>query len=88
MASGYGVFGGQGRCFPHWQGFLSCYAGGGEEGECKLALDDYMECLHRTKELARLQTVQDEYVRRLNAGEIKEDEKLPKMSSVPRLDRT
>lgn len=25
MASGYGLNGGQGRCFPQWQGFLACY---------------------------------------------------------------
>ncbi|RMZ82206.1 hypothetical protein DV738_g1826, partial [Chaetothyriales sp. CBS 135597] len=56
MASGYGVGGGVGRCFPFWQEYLSCYIinqndpEARKKGVCLPRLEDYYECLHHKKE--------------------------------------
>ncbi|GAO48317.1 hypothetical protein G7K_2493-t2 [Saitoella complicata NRRL Y-17804] len=54
MASGYGMNGGRSRCFPFWQDYLACNAQSEKAGECALPLQDYMECLHHTKEVCDL----------------------------------
>ncbi|BFZ63787.1 hypothetical protein YB2330_004919 [Saitoella coloradoensis] len=54
MASGYGMTGGRSRCFPFWQDYLACNAQSEKVGECTLAMQDYMECLHHTKEVCDL----------------------------------
>ncbi|KAK0720401.1 hypothetical protein B0H67DRAFT_576009 [Lasiosphaeris hirsuta] len=59
MASGYGLHGGPGRCFPFWQEVLACYVvnsdaednSGTGRKKCGPALEDYYECLHHKKEV-------------------------------------
>ncbi|KAI4528910.1 hypothetical protein K523DRAFT_347578 [Schizophyllum commune Tattone D] len=66
MASGYAAEGGgRGRCYPYWQEFLKCYTRTDLPTKCRPASDDYFECLHRTKEIARQETVRNQMV--LNA---------------------
>ncbi|KAI0445400.1 hypothetical protein F4803DRAFT_507573 [Xylaria telfairii] len=60
MASGYGLHGGPGRCFPFWQEVLACYvvntSSEDDSGKKKCApiLEDYYECLHHKKEVSRV----------------------------------
>ncbi|KAI0124343.1 hypothetical protein BJ170DRAFT_80722 [Xylariales sp. AK1849] len=67
MASGYGLHGGPGRCFPFWQEVLSCYvvntSADDDSGKRKCApvLEDYYECLHHKKEAARTRALQQAY---------------------------
>ncbi|AXA50812.1 NADH dehydrogenase (ubiquinone) Fe-S protein 5 [Malassezia restricta] len=53
MASGFGVKGGPSRCFTFWQEFRKCYLTSESPSDCALPRDDYLECLHHTKELER-----------------------------------
>ncbi|KAJ7075283.1 hypothetical protein B0H15DRAFT_867273 [Mycena belliarum] len=62
--SGYSYTGGPSRCSAYWQEFTKCYASVDSPKECKLPRDDYLECVHRTKEKARNAQIQAEYVRR------------------------
>nr|XP_019006274.1 NADH dehydrogenase (ubiquinone) Fe-S protein 5 [Kwoniella mangroviensis CBS 8507]OCF69735.1 NADH dehydrogenase (ubiquinone) Fe-S protein 5 [Kwoniella mangroviensis CBS 8507] len=41
---------GRTRCFPLWQEFSKCYASAEKPVDCVAQKDDYMECLHHTKE--------------------------------------
>ncbi|KAI8575409.1 hypothetical protein K450DRAFT_261893 [Umbelopsis ramanniana AG] len=50
MASGFGYNGGRGRCFNFWQEFNKCYAMADAPQDCIAQRDDYLECLHHTKE--------------------------------------
>ncbi|KAI5458376.1 hypothetical protein BGZ63DRAFT_426777 [Mariannaea sp. PMI_226] len=58
MASGYGLNGGPGRCFPFWQDVMACYvvntSADDDSGKkkCSLVLEDYYECLHHKKEVS------------------------------------
>ncbi|QDS73876.1 hypothetical protein FKW77_006972 [Venturia effusa] len=67
MASGYGLNGGPSRCFPFWQEVLACYVvnttGDSAQGaaKCSPVLEDYMECLHHRKEVARVKAIQTAY---------------------------
>ncbi|KAI0532965.1 hypothetical protein GGR58DRAFT_517306 [Xylaria digitata] len=67
MASGYGLHGGPGRCFPFWQEVLACYvvntSSEDDTGKKKCApvLEDYYECLHHKKEAARVRQLQAAY---------------------------
>src|SRR4051794_19348474 len=45
---------GRSRCFPFWQEFSKCYAMADKPEECVLQRDDYLECLHHTKEVSPL----------------------------------
>ncbi|KAM7204388.1 hypothetical protein V8F33_001690 [Rhypophila sp. PSN 637] len=64
MASGYGLNGGPGRCFPFWQELLACYVVNSSTEDaagrkkCAPALEDYYECLHHRKEAARVRVLQ------------------------------
>ncbi|KAK1921400.1 hypothetical protein DB88DRAFT_500629 [Papiliotrema laurentii] len=64
MASGYGLNGGRSRCFEHWQEFQKCYARAETKGECTLQKEDYLECLHRTKEIARAKEIKAHYLQK------------------------
>ncbi|RUS19400.1 hypothetical protein BC937DRAFT_87553 [Endogone sp. FLAS-F59071] len=70
MASGYGYHGGaqpsRSRCHNFWQEFNKCYAMADSPQECLQQRDDYLECLHHTKEIAR--------VSRIKAEELKQTE--------------
>ncbi|SHO79139.1 Uncharacterized protein MSYG_3487 [Malassezia sympodialis ATCC 42132] len=58
MASGFGIKGGPSRCFAFWQDFRKCYLTADEPSECSLQKEDYLECLHHTKELERAHMIQ------------------------------
>eukprot|EP01133_Synstelium_polycarpum_P007752 gene7752-9087_t len=49
MSSGFGAYGGSGRCFPIWSDFATCV---GERSVelCEPYRHDYIECLHNFKE--------------------------------------
>ncbi|CAL1699064.1 unnamed protein product [Somion occarium] len=64
MASGFGVQGGTPRCFPLWQEFTKCYAATDNPGQCRDQADDYLECLHRTKEIARAKAIKSEFIKK------------------------
>ncbi|KXS14186.1 hypothetical protein M427DRAFT_99842 [Gonapodya prolifera JEL478] len=51
MSSGFGLRGGRGRCFPHWQEFTKCYGSADHPDDCKLQFEDYQECLFHRKEV-------------------------------------
>ncbi|KAK7967814.1 uncharacterized protein PG986_002091 [Apiospora aurea] len=67
MASGYGLTGGPGRCFPFWQEVLACYVvntnadDNSGKTKCAPVLEDYYECLHHKKEAARVRALQVAY---------------------------
>lgn len=53
MSSGYGAFGGQGRCFLFWKEYENCLIQARENGnDCSLFREDYLECLHHRKEVS------------------------------------
>ncbi|WFD41410.1 hypothetical protein MPSI1_000037 [Malassezia psittaci] len=72
MASGFGFNGGPSRCFSFWQDFRKCYVTAESAGDCMPQKDDYLECLHHTKEvrvsslkqLARAHTIQEHTIKR------------------------
>ncbi|GAM20198.1 hypothetical protein SAMD00019534_033730 [Acytostelium subglobosum LB1] len=49
MASGFGAFGGSGRCFPIFSDFATCVSEKSIE-LCEPYRSDYFECLHNLKE--------------------------------------
>lgn len=51
MASGFGIHGGQGRCYPIWMDFSECMSKAEDPKACKDFRDDYLECLHHRKEV-------------------------------------
>ncbi|ORX94780.1 hypothetical protein K493DRAFT_352237 [Basidiobolus meristosporus CBS 931.73] len=57
MASGFGFNGGRNRCFNLWQEFSKCYVMSDKPEECILQQEDYLECLHHTKEIARAKVI-------------------------------
>ncbi|KAA8895760.1 hypothetical protein FN846DRAFT_911417 [Sphaerosporella brunnea] len=72
MASGYGIKGDVGRCFPFWQDFLACYvtntADSSSNWRCIPQKNDYTECLHHHKEIAKTKALRAAYLRRLQSG--------------------
>ncbi|KAF8633168.1 hypothetical protein AX17_004669 [Amanita inopinata Kibby_2008] len=68
MASGFSYGGGRSRCFAYWQDFQKCYIKSDNPVECRPQADDYLECLHRPKEIARAKAVQDEFIRKTQAA--------------------
>ncbi|RPA87103.1 NADH-ubiquinone oxidoreductase [Ascobolus immersus RN42] len=64
MASGFGINGGVGRCFPFWQDLLSCYVVNtnpqNDDGKwkCVPQMEDYYECLHHRKEMDKTKAMQ------------------------------
>ena len=60
MASGFGVRGRTGRCYPFWRDFSDCMASAGSPKECRDLREDYTECLHHKKEFSRLNRIQIE----------------------------
>ena len=69
MASGYGVNAPMGRCYPIFLSLSECAASSKNRDACDELRDDYMECLHHKKEVARLNAVTGERERKLRAGE-------------------
>ncbi|KAJ7512860.1 hypothetical protein B0H11DRAFT_1947713 [Mycena galericulata] len=66
--SGYSYTGGPSRCSAYWQEFTKCYASADYPSQCAFQRDDYLECVHRTKETARAVAVQAEYARQQAQG--------------------
>ncbi|RSH86168.1 uncharacterized protein EHS24_004399 [Apiotrichum porosum] len=76
MASGFGYTGGRTRCFAFWQEFskvggagmykptnsVQCYASAEGPNDCIAQKEDYLECLHRTKEIARAKEIKTHFV--------------------------
>ncbi|GAA5853932.1 hypothetical protein JCM8547_008161 [Rhodosporidiobolus lusitaniae] len=62
MASGFSYTGGRSRCFPFWQDFQKCYAGADVPEQCALQKEDYLECLHHTKEVSRAMKIKGQYL--------------------------
>ncbi|KAJ7123901.1 hypothetical protein C8R46DRAFT_839572, partial [Mycena filopes] len=58
--SGFGYTGGPSRCSAYWREFTKCYATADTPAQCAPQRDDYMECIHRTKEKARIAAIQAE----------------------------
>ena len=51
MASGYGVHGTVGRCYPIFRDMTLCVASTEDPKQCIDLRDDYFECLHHRKEV-------------------------------------
>ncbi|TKY87519.1 hypothetical protein EX895_003533 [Sporisorium graminicola] len=64
MASGFSFKGGRPRCFAFWQEFQKCYANADSPSDCVAAKEDYLECLHHTKEIARAKEIKDHWLHR------------------------
>ncbi|KAL1948864.1 hypothetical protein VTO73DRAFT_10670 [Trametes versicolor] len=60
MASGFGYNGGVSRCFAYWQEFSKTDV----PSKCTAQVEDYLECLHHTKEIARAKAVKAEFIRK------------------------
>ncbi|KAH7886914.1 hypothetical protein F5I97DRAFT_1871181 [Phlebopus sp. FC_14] len=63
MASGISFTGGRSRCFTYWQEFSKCYSQAGDPGDCRLQGEDYLECLHHTKQTERIKAVEAEFIK-------------------------
>lgn len=68
MASGFGLTGSAGRCYPIWMDFSECITKADDPLSCKALRDDYLECLHHRKEFTRLNTIYREYQKQLKEG--------------------
>ncbi|KAG2252572.1 hypothetical protein Bca4012_100139 [Brassica carinata] len=53
MASGWGITGNKGRCYDFWMDFSECMSHCREPKDCSLLREDYLECLHHSKEFQR-----------------------------------
>ncbi|KAF2315015.1 hypothetical protein GH714_037563 [Hevea brasiliensis] len=53
MASGWGITGNKGRCYDFWVDFSECMSRCREPKDCALLREDYLECLHHSKEKKR-----------------------------------
>jgi len=51
MASGWGINGNKGRCYDFWMDFSECMSRCREPKDCALLREDYLECLHHSKEV-------------------------------------
>ncbi|KAJ7622868.1 hypothetical protein B0H17DRAFT_964143 [Mycena rosella] len=51
------------RCSAYWQEFTKCFSEAEHSKACTAQRDDYLECVHRTKEVPRNAQIQAEYVR-------------------------
>ncbi|KAJ0796696.1 putative NADH:ubiquinone oxidoreductase, iron-sulfur subunit 5 [Helianthus annuus] len=51
MASGSGITGNKGRCYDFWMDFSECMSRCREPKDCSLPREDYLECLHHSKEV-------------------------------------
>eukprot|EP00632_Arachnochrysis_sp_CCMP2950_P014697 CAMPEP_0185697366 /NCGR_PEP_ID=MMETSP1164-20130828/5701_1 /TAXON_ID=1104430 /ORGANISM="Chrysoreinhardia sp, Strain CCMP2950" /LENGTH=77 /DNA_ID=CAMNT_0028364263 /DNA_START=100 /DNA_END=333 /DNA_ORIENTATION=- len=60
MASGYGAFGGVGRCYKFWVKLKECMADPPDIKLCKPIGEDYIECLHHRKEFTRLNQIEEQ----------------------------
>mmetsp|Transcript_33816 Transcript_33816/g.34446 ORF Transcript_33816/g.34446 Transcript_33816/m.34446 type:complete len:80 (+) Transcript_33816:82-321(+) len=69
MASGLGLRGNIGRCFLFYQDFAKCMKVSDTPiADCAPLRDDYLECLHHRKELARKQAIEEEATLQAKGG--------------------
>ncbi|KAH9941890.1 uncharacterized protein BXZ73DRAFT_98278 [Epithele typhae] len=80
MASGFGIHGGVGRCFAFWQEFSKCYAQTDTPSKCRAPAEDYLECLHHTKEIERAKELKAEFIRQ-NEHKAHESRKLAEIAA-------
>lgn len=52
MASGFGINGMRGRCYPLWMDFSECMTKCETPEDCRPLREDYLECLHHRKEVS------------------------------------
>lgn len=52
MASGWGINGNKGRCYDFWLDFSECMSRCRQPSDCGLLREDYLECLHHSKEVS------------------------------------
>ncbi|KAJ7211158.1 hypothetical protein GGX14DRAFT_363007 [Mycena pura] len=65
---------GPSRCSAYWQEFTKCYASVTSPKQCGPQRDDYLECVHRTKEVPRNAALEVAFERQL-AQDLKEHKK-------------
>lgn len=52
MSSGQGILTKRGRCFDFWKDYIKCRTENDYPRiDCKNQVEDYLECLHHTKEV-------------------------------------
>jgi NADH dehydrogenase (ubiquinone) Fe-S protein 5 len=68
MASGYGLHGEVGRCFPFFIDLCECMLKADAPEQCDDYREDYKECLWHKKQLARKYLVDKEIRRRKKLG--------------------
>ncbi|KAI8070901.1 hypothetical protein BC940DRAFT_331323 [Gongronella butleri] len=90
MASGFGNDGGRGRCFHFWQEFNKCYVSASVPQQCVNERDDYLECLHHTKEIARITRIKTEelkqaHAKKQSASQAKNEATTAADSNLPKL---
>ncbi|XP_009142510.1 NADH dehydrogenase [ubiquinone] iron-sulfur protein 5-B [Brassica rapa] len=68
MASGWGITGNKGRCYDFWMDFSQCMSHCREPKDCSLLREDYLECLHHSKEFQRRNRIYKEEQRKLRAA--------------------
>ncbi|KAH7837198.1 hypothetical protein Vadar_010903 [Vaccinium darrowii] len=68
MASGWGITGNKGRCYDFWMDFSECMSRCREPKDCSLLREDYLECLHHSKEFQRRNRIYKEEQRQLRAA--------------------
>ncbi|XP_078436162.1 NADH dehydrogenase [ubiquinone] iron-sulfur protein 5-B-like isoform X2 [Wolffia australiana] len=71
MASGWGITGNKGRCYDFWNDFSECMSRCREPKDCALLREDYLECLHHSKEFQRRNRIYKEEQRQIRAAERK-----------------
>lgn len=71
MASGFGIHGGPGRCYPIWMDFSECMSKTEDPKKCADFRDDYLECLHHRKEFTKLNRFFREEKRQREGGDPK-----------------
>lgn len=54
---------GRSRCFVYWQEFSKCYSQADAPSQCRVQADDYLECLHHTKEIERAKAIRAEFIK-------------------------
>ncbi|KAI5565191.1 hypothetical protein POPTR_014G129600v4 [Populus trichocarpa] len=73
MASGWGITGNKGRCYDFWMDFSECMSQCREPKDCAFLREDYLECLHHSKEFQRRNRIYKEEQRKLRAASQKAD---------------
>ncbi|CAI0440436.1 unnamed protein product [Linum tenue] len=68
MASGWGITGNKGRCYDFWIDFSECMSRCREPKDCTFLREDYMECLHHSKEFQRRNRIYKEEQRKIRAA--------------------